>query len=408
MVTRSSNRRKRIEAVRVYVRVYNRNEPKKKKAEERGDTNISPDRWVVRWKEYDGRWRERSAGNVKKDAEALADEIRVALAARRYLPWDAPPFSKVCNDFLEYKRKEIKPNTFDDYSQVISNYLVPYYGDIPISYITPQAVEKFKIHLSEKQSLKKTKSGKEHFLSASTQAKIIRVLRAIFRHPSTRQFINMDPTLGVRVPRQDRREHDYLNLSEVTRLLEASSDPGEKALFGTACFAGLRQGEIIALTWGDIDIVSGTIYVKKTYDPKHREGTPKTEKGKRIVPIPPVLVELLKEHKAKSKEIKPDDLVFTSKNGKHLDSNNLTQRTLATALQRAGIRKVDFQSLRHTFASLSIEAGTDPKTLQSLMGHSSINVTFDTYGHLFQSAFERHISGLEALISSTQVCKETP
>ena len=75
------------------------------------------------------------------------------------------------------------------------------------------------------------------------------------------------------------------------------------------------------------------------------------------MPVPPVLIELLKEHKANSKKNKHDNLVFTSKDGTHLDSNNLTRRTLAGALQRAGIRKVDFQSLRHTFASLSIEAG---------------------------------------------------
>lgn len=394
--------------MRPHVRIYNRNKPKKERAKERGDTHIPADRFVVRWKDRNGKWHERSAGKLIKDAEALRDEIKEALTMGRSLPWEAPPFDKVCHDFLIYKREEIKPNTYDDYAQIIENYLIPYFGKIRISYITPQDVEEFKIYLSERESLKASKPGEKHFLSASTRAKIIRVLRAILRHPSIRQFIHMDPTLGVRAPRQERREHDYLNISEVNRLLEACSSPSEKALFGTACFAGLRQGEIIALTWGDIDIVSGTIYVRKTYDPKHREGTPKTEKGKRIVPIPPVLVELLKEHKAKSKETKPDDLVFTSKNGKHLNSNNLTQRTLANALQRAGIRKVDFQSLRHTFASLSIEAGTDPKTLQSLMGHCSINVTFDTYGHLFQSAVERHIFGLEALISSTQVYKKTP
>jgi integrase len=94
-----------------------------------------------------------------------------------------------------------------------------------------------------------------------------------------------------------------------------------------------------------------------------------------------------------------ESLVFPNKEGKAQDRRNLVRRSFERIINKAGLRRIRFHDLRHTFAALCIEGGTDIKTLQALMGHSSIKVTMDVYGHLYKSSFERAIEGLESVIS---------
>jgi integrase len=95
----------------------------------------------------------------------------------------------------------------------------------------------------------------------------------------------------------------------------------------------------------------------------------------------------------------PDELVFPNRHGQPRDRANLVERDFKSALTRAAVRQVSFHALRHTFASLCIAAGMDPKAIQRAMGHSTINITMDTYGHLFAGAYDHALARVDALLT---------
>ena len=160
--------------------------------------------------------------------------------------------------------------------------------------------------------------------------------------------------------------------------------------------------------WVDIDFGNNSIRVLRTHHYAHGFSEPKTASSRRTVPMIPTLSDkLLELHKTRG-SAGPRDLVFPNRKGNPLDRRNLVKRKFEKALHAAGLDAMRFHDLRHTFAALCIEAGTDPKTLQSMMGHSSIRVTLDTYGHLYQTAYDRAARGLEAVVSRYPKVVEFP
>ncbi len=218
-------------------------------------------------------------------------------------------------------------------------------------------------------------------VSPATTGKAYRVLKAILRQAIALEVLDRDPTLAISPPRVERKEMDFLTREEVEALLEAA-DPDMRDLLSVAVFAGLRQGEILALLWRDIDFDAGIIRVVRSYGP-HGFTDLKYPSSRRAVPMPPNLIAALEERRRRKGNPGPDELVFPSKAGTPLDRHNLTARMFEPLLEKAGLRRIRFHDLRHTYASLAIAAGMDPKALQQAMGHSSVMVTMDIYAHSF-------------------------
>ena len=212
------------------------------------------------------------------------------------------------------------------------------------------------------------------------------------------EMIDRDPSFAIRPPRQERREMDYLTPEEIKKLLLSAREE-MKALLAVACLAGLRQGEVLGLRWGDIDFVNHKLKVVRTYNPIHGFGAPKTATSRRAVPMIPMLEEILERYRESRREPSVDDLVFRNGNGNPKDRTNLTNREFKRALERAGLREIRFHDLRHSYASLAIAAGTDPKALQRAMGHGSIRITLDVYAHLLPCSYDGAAERMEALLA---------
>ena len=171
-----------------------------------------------------------------------------------------------------------------------------------------------------------------------------------------------------------------------------------RPLLVTAVFTGLRASELRGLTWDDVDFDAKTLTVRQRADRWDTLGAPKSDSGKRTIPLAPVVVSALREWKlacprfaeAGERRLR---FVFPDSDG-NVDSHHNIHRSrgLGRVQRDAGITtdarapKYGLHSLRHTAASLFIEQGFTPKRVQALMGHSSIQMTFDVYGHLFPSA----------------------
>ena len=162
----------------------------------------------------------------------------------------------------------------------------------------------------------------------------------------------------------------------------------ESHLFlSVALFTGMRMGELMGLRWGDIDLKKKvpTIHVQRSYHPMFGFTEPKSTAGRRLIYITPVMAEQLQEAGfAKA----PQDLVFTTREGEPLNPDLIRDYYFFPTIARAGLRKIRFHDLRHTYAAMMIEIGASPKLLQEQLGHDSIDTTYRHYGHLMPSVSE--------------------
>ena len=215
--------------------------------------------------------------------------------------------------------------------------------------------------------------------------------------------IAADVTLGSK--KRDRRKleigKDIPTADEIKRLINAAKDrPKLHALLLTAALTGLRASELRGLRWSDVDLKTEELHVRQRADRFNAIGAPKTAESRRAVPLDPaVLISALKVWKLACPKGELD-LVFPTATGAIEHHKNML-RSLASVMKAAGVLKKDGQpkyalhAFRHFFASWCInpkERGgrqLTPKVVQALMGHSSIMITLDLYGHLFPSGSDR-------------------
>jgi integrase len=216
-------------------------------------------------------------------------------------------------------------------------------------------------------------------LDPSTIRNVFMPLRAIFRRACARGEVAINPTTGLELPAVRGKRDRIASPAEATRLLEALPE-ATRAVWATALYAGLRRGELLALRWEDVDLKAGVIRIERAYDPVARVfGTPKSSAGNRKVPIASVLREHLAAQRLRTG--RPHGLAFGDDATVPFDYLKAT-RAAQAAWKKAKLKPIGFHECRHTFASLMIAAGVNAKALSTYMGHSSITITLDRYGHL--------------------------
>lgn len=229
--------------------------------------------------------------------------------------------------------------------------------------------------------------------SASTIRNTFLPLRAIFGRAVDRGKLAVNPTARLRLPAVRGGRDRIAAPDEATRLLTAL-EPRDRALWATAFYAGLRRGELQALRWEDVDLAGGKIHVRRSWDVKAGPIEPKSRAGVRTVFIPAVLRDYLDEHRLRSPG---DGLVYGRTADTPFDPPTISGRA-ATAWKRAKCEPITLHECRHTFASMCIAAGVNAKALSTYMGHSSITVTLDRYGHLMPGNEEEAASLMDAYL----------
>ena len=353
---------------------------KRKKTEKVYYTACFKDQW--------GKWHEESAGPLKRDAEALLKRRVEEVCSGTYgiPPEEDPLFGDYSQLFLEEKTGEIEESTHRDYRSVINKHLNPYFKDYRLSTISPKSIRAFL------RQLDKTP------IENPTRRKIYRVLKVILRHALASELIKQDPTIGIKGHKVEIREMDFLDPIEIGRLLEAASG-FVKVMLAIATLAGLRPGEILALKWKDIDLDTNYIHVQRSFDPRNGISGPKTYSSRRAVEIIPTLQTILTDYYEACGRPDDEKFLFANRVGNPLDRRNFTSRHYGQAFEDAGLKRVEFRELRHSFASLCLASGMDVKVLQRAMGHSSVKVTMDIYCHLIPNAFGKSVDRIEELIS---------
>jgi integrase len=217
-------------------------------------------------------------------------------------------------------------------------------------------------------------------LAPSTIRNTLMPVRAIFRRAVHRGEVSVNPTTGLELPAV-RGRRDRVADPEEARELIAALPPKDRAIWATALYAGLRRGELMSLDWDDIDLDGRRIQVSRSWDVRERAaGAPKSAAGLRSVPMLAVLRTQLLEHRLRTG--RSAGLVFGADGTTPFGYSSVVARA-KRAWQEAGLTKIGLHECRHTFAALLIAARVNPKALSTFMGHASISITLDRYGHLF-------------------------
>jgi len=260
-----------------------------------------------------------------------------------------------------------KPSAIRAYRQALNHRVLPTLGSKRLTAISNTTLQDFADQLSAQG------------LSPSSVRNTILPLRAIFRRAHRRNDVAVNPTLKLTLPVVRSHRDRVAAPTEIAPLLDClqASDP---AIYATALYAGLRLGERQALQWDDIDLTTNLIHVKRSWDRQAGFVSPKSRSGTRRVPITAALRRELLNHKL-SQGKGGQGFVFPNKHG-NKPFNPGTLKLHTNTWTTYGLTPIGLHECRHSYAAYMIAAGINPKALSTYMGHSSITITLDRYGHL--------------------------
>jgi len=288
--------------------------------------------------------------------------------------------------FENYAKLKVRPSSHQTYKGYINNHIKPYVGSIPLSKLTSLDLQKlYKMLLTEGRIDRIESKNQPKGLSAKTVRNINQIISSALNLAKEQKLLASNPAEACALPRVEHREMKTLPVEQLTSFLREAKETGVYEMYYIELATGLRRGELLGLKWQDIDMVNGTIRVQRQVariDGEIVEAPLKTKNSYRTVSIGPDAIEVLKEQK---KKVGDSEYVFPSPNGGPISPDSVLNM-LHRVLERAGLPKIRFHDLRHTFATLALQNGVDIKTVSGMLGHFSAGFTLDTYAHVTTSA----------------------
>ena len=200
-------------------------------------------------------------------------------------------------------------------------------------------------------------------------------------------------------PARARREPRPLSRAELAAFLKGIETDRFAALYIAACGTGLRQGELLALRWQDVNLERGLVSVRHTLQRGSRSlAEPKTDRARRTLRLPSRVRAALIQHRARQAIVSLTGLIFTTDRGTALDSRNVT-RYLQRHLDRLKLPHQRFHDLRHAFATLMIESGEDLGVVSRILGHADLSTTADVYAHLTPAMLDRAAERMNTILA---------
>lgn len=352
--------------------------------------------WSVRSDEGDRVQRSKGGFRTKGQALTYAGDMASAVRHGTYAEPRKITVAEFLNDewlpTLDHRR-----STIESYRLTVKAWLVPHIGSLQISALSPAHVQSMIATLRER-------GGKrDQPLSDRSVQYAVTVLRMALDHAVREGFVTRNVAAAVKRPRAAHREMSSWTAAEAQRFLGAAADDRLYAAWVLFLARGPRRGELAGLRWSDVDLDAGRLRIVHTLisiGGKVRESTPKTNAGRRSVPLDSGLVSVLQAHRRRQLEDRiawgpawsDTGYVFTREDGRPYHPEHFSDR-FARLASAAGVRVIRLHDLRHTAATLMLEDGTPVKVAQELLGHSSPTITQALYQHVLpgmaESAGER-------------------
>lgn len=352
-------------------------------------------------------------GKSRKEVADKIAEILSDIKAGDYIEPNKITLSEWLDTWMEeYKTVSIKATTYDSYATNIRVHIKPTIGYVRLSELSVSNIQGL-INSLHRQ-------GK----SSALIRKIKNILKGALDQAIMNGLISRNVTQGVMLPKHVQKEIRWFTIEEERRFLSAAKKSRFEVAFKLDLVSGLRLGELIGLSWDCVDFNKGMLTIKQTIvRVKSREEkgknlylispTTKTDKSRRIVPIPKSAVTMLKEHKKKQDAEKKlagelyddNNLVFCTALGNRLIPRNVG-RAFTGIAKKAGIEGASVHSLRHTYATRLFENGVAAKTVSELLGHTDVAHTLNVYTHVANRIKEDAIQFLDYVFDSDIYCNK--
>jgi integrase len=308
------------------------------------------------------------------------------------------------NSWMEATRDRLASRTAERYASIVKLHIIPIIGSVKLSRLTPE-------HLR-----KAYKAVKDKGLSNQTCLHVHRALHTALQYGVREERILSENVAGrVKAPAVERREHAPVSREQIRLLMAAAKDTRLEVPIAVAALTGLRRGELLALQWKHVDLDKATLFVAASLEHSRaargrvRFKGPKSKTSRRVIPLAPECVMLLRSHKATQEEegklagdaYVDNDLVFPNPDGSPWPPDTLTAQFSQLA-KSVGMRGFRFHDLRHAFASLALGDGVSIKEVQTLLGHSSPVVTLSVYARSIEGLGRQAVNELARSLFSSE------
>ena len=303
--------------------------------------------------------------------------------------------------FEHYAKVKVRPSSHQTYRGYIDNHIKPSIGKIPLEKLTSLELQKLYKKLLEGGRVERIESRKQSKgLSAKTVRNIHQIISSAMKLAQEQKLIASNPAEGCALPRMGHQEMKTLPVEQLHSFLREAKDSGVFELYYLELATGLRRGELLGLKWEDIDLERGDLRVRRQIariNGEVVEAPLKTKNAYRTLPLAEDTVSILLEQK---KKVAGSPWVFPSSTGGPISPDSVLHM-LHRVLKRAGLPRIRFHDLRHTFATLALQNGVDVKTVSGMLGHFSAGFTLDTYAHVTTASQRQAAKTMGSVLSGS-------
>ena len=276
----------------------------------------------------------------------------------------------------------MRPSTYKTSQGFLKNHIKPQIGSIPLAELTSLDLQRFYKHLLDGGRVDRVEAKKKpKGLAPKTVRNIHQVIGSAYNLAMEQKLVTRNPTQGCALPKVEHKEMKTLTADQLSAFFQEARDSGVYELYYLDLATGLRRGELLGLKWTDVDFQHGVLKIQRAISRqsgKVVEAPLKTKNAYRTLPLSADAIDVLMQQRRKTGN---SEWVFPSPTGGPMSPDSVLHM-LQRVLKRAGLPRIRFHDLRHTFATHAIASGVDAKTLSGILGHTNASFTLDTYTHV--------------------------
>jgi len=285
-----------------------------------------------------------------------------------------------------YAKVKLRPSTFKTSQGFLKNHIKPQIGSVPLADLTSLDLQRFYKHLLDGGRVDRIEAKKKpKGLAPKTVRNIHQMIGSAYNLAMEQKLVSKNPTQGCALPKVEHKEMKTLTADQLSAFFQEAKDSGVYELYYLDLATGLRRGELLGLKWTDVDLDRGILKIQRAISRQNGkvvEAPLKTKNAYRTLPLSADAISVLKMQKCK---VGNSEWVFPSPAGGPMSPDSVLHM-LQRVLKRAGLPRIRFHDLRHTFATMALQNGVDVKTVSSMLGHYSAGFTLDTYAHVTTDA----------------------